>query len=63
LRTGPFQDVSLGLNYRPHPNVVLRPEVRWDWYDGLPNGAQQLPFDNYTRKDQFTFAIDLITTF
>ena len=34
---GAYNDLSLGLNWRPHPNFVLRPEVRWDWYDGRPN--------------------------
>jgi hypothetical protein len=70
--TGSFHDVSLGLNYRPHPNFVFRPEVRWDWYDGppsltrLPNGQvplPQLPFDNHTRSSQFTAAMDMIVTF
>ena len=35
--TGSFHDLSLGLNWRPHPNVVFRPEVRWDMYDGPAN--------------------------
>lgn len=60
---GTFQDLSLGLNYRPHPNFVLRPEVRWDWYNGPANIAGQLPFDNFTKSHQFMFAVDLITTF
>jgi hypothetical protein len=60
---GSFHDLSLGLNYRPHPNLVLRPEVRWDWYDGSRNVANQLPFDNYTASDQFTTAVDLIFTY
>jgi hypothetical protein len=60
---GSFHDLSLGLNYRPHPNFVLRPEVRWDWYDGPANPAGQLPFDNFEATDQFTTAMDLIVTF
>ena len=60
---GAYNDLSLGLNYRPHPNFVLRPEVRWDWYDGLPNSANQLPFGNHTQRDQFLADVDLIVTF
>ncbi len=61
--TGSFQDVSLGLNYRPTMNMVVRPETRWDMYDGPRNPAGQLPYGNHTRSSQFTFACDLIVTF
>jgi hypothetical protein len=61
--TGPFQDVSLGLNYRPNMNIVVRPETRWDMYDGPANPFGQLPYGNHTRSSQFTFACDLIVTF
>jgi hypothetical protein len=61
--TGSFHDVSVGLNYRPNGNVVLRPELRWDWYAGPANAQGQLPFDNHTQRDQLTAAIDLLVTF
>ncbi len=60
---GAYNDLSLGLNYRPHPNFVFRPEVRWDWYDGLPNAAGQLPFGDYTEREQFLAAMDMVVTF
>jgi hypothetical protein len=60
---GSFHDVTLGLNYRPSPNWVFRPEVRWDAYDGPRNPAGELPFGNHTRSSQFTAAIDMITTY
>ncbi len=60
---GPFSDLSLGLNYRPHPNFTFRPEVRWDWYGGGPNPAGQLPFDDFQHSSQFTVAMDMIFTF
>jgi hypothetical protein len=60
---GSFHDVTLGLNYRPNANFVFRPEVRWDAYDGPQNPAGQLPYGDYTRSSQFTFAIDMIVTF
>jgi hypothetical protein len=61
--TGSFHDLSVGLNYRPSGNVVLRPELRWDWYAGPANAQGQLPFDNHTQRDQLTAAIDLLVTF
>ncbi len=60
---GNFYDISLGLNYRPCPNLVLRPEVRWDWYEGTTNLAGELPFDNGNDDDQFLVATDMIFTF
>jgi hypothetical protein len=60
---GAYNDLSLGLNWRPHPNCVFRPEARWDWYDGQPNGAQQLPYGHYQDRQQFTAACDMILTF
>lgn len=40
---GNFWDVSFGLNYRPSPRWVFRPEVRYDWF--TPNtGVTARPF-------------------
>lgn len=61
---GDFYDISLGLNWRPNANWVVRPEVRWDWYDGAPNLVNgQSPFDGGTDNSQTTAAVDLILTF
>jgi hypothetical protein len=60
---GAYNDLSLGLNYRPHPNFTLRPEVRWDWYDGKANAAGQLPYGSHTERQQFLADMDLIITF
>ena len=60
---GAYNDLSLGLNWRPHANLALRPEARWDWSNGSPNAAGELPYGNHTRRDQFTAACDLIITF
>jgi hypothetical protein len=60
---GAYNDLSLGLNWRPHPNCVLRPEVRWDWYDGQPNAQDQLPYGSHTKREQFLFDVDLVVTF
>jgi hypothetical protein len=60
---GALSDLSLGLNYRPNLNCVVRPEIRWDWYNGDPNPAGQLPFNTFNNRSQFTAAVDLIVTF
>ncbi len=62
---GSFQDVTFGANYKPHANVLVRPEVRYDWYDGLASGVngRPLPFDTGTSDDQFTAAVDVIFTY
>jgi len=60
---GAYNDLSLGLNWRPNRNVTLRPEVRWDWYDGRPNTDGELPFGDKTKREQFLFATDLLVTF
>jgi hypothetical protein len=63
---GNFHDVTLGLNWRPHPNIVFGPEVRWDAYDGPRNETdptRPYPFGNHQRTSQFTFATNMIVTF
>ena len=45
---------TLGVNVKPHANVVLRPEVRWeDFDDGNLFGL----------RDSFIFGMDMIMTF
>ena len=60
---GTFTEVTLGLNWRPNANMVVRPEARWDCYTGTTNLQGQLPFDDGTRSSQFLFATDLIFSF
>lgn len=56
---GAVHAISLGLNYTPNANLRIRPEVRWDWYEGAG-----LPlFDDRTRNSQFTGAVDLVVLF
>jgi hypothetical protein len=60
---GNFYEVTCGLNWRPNKNWLIRPEMRWDWYDGLTNPAGQLPFDDGASDNQFTLAVDAVLTF
>jgi hypothetical protein len=50
--TDEYAEVTLGANYRPCANVIVRPEVRIGEFDGT--GVPQ---------DQTTFAVDAILTF
>ena len=54
--------LTLGVNYRPHANVIVRPEIRWDWDDdGVLIGGNSL-LENGD-DDQTTFGVDTIFTF
>jgi len=59
---GSYYATTLGLNWQPHPNVRVRPEVRWDWFDGTG-----LPFDGIngagTSDQMFTGGMDVIVQF
>lgn len=61
---GSYYEATLGLNWQPHSNLRVRPEVRWDWFDG-----EGLPFDSRdggitgTAVNQFTGAIDVVLVF
>ena len=54
---------TIGLNYRPSKNFVLRPEARYDWYTGTTNVANQQPFGGGNATAQWLFSVDLIMTF
>ena len=57
LGRGTLYALTLGVNYSPHANLIVRPEIRWDWAAGLS------PFDDETSSQQFTAAIDAIVRF
>jgi hypothetical protein len=48
--------LTFGLNYKPCPNFILRPEVRWDQDDD----GFIVPADD---NDQLGFGVDAIVTF
>lgn len=57
LGTNPMYEVTAGLNWRPHANFVLRPEVRYQWGDGI------LAFPPGIANEETIFGIDGILTF
>ncbi len=59
---GNYWAVTWGLNYKPHANLTLRPELRYDWFDGVA-AAGELPFDSGNSTDQWSGGMDVIFTF
>ena len=58
LGTGDFWEVTAGVNWQVTANMLIRPELRYDWVKGGPT-----PFDNGTADDQLSGGFDLIVTF
>ena len=54
-----------GINYRPHANLIIRPEIRYDWINDDPAllAAADRPLLEGNGDDQTTFGIDAIFTF
>jgi len=60
---GDFYEITIGMKLKPRPNHVIRPELRWDWYDGGAGMGGRLPYNDGSRDSQFTAAVDWIMTF
>ena len=59
---GSYYEVTWGFNYKPRENVIIRPEIRYDWYHGsLGSGAQA--FNAGADSEQFSGGLDFIVTF
>jgi hypothetical protein len=59
---GNFYALAAGLNWSPHANFIVRPEVRYDWFDGETfTGNQPFDTDNAPGDDeQLVAAMDVI---
>ena len=55
--------LTLGVNYRPHANLIVRPEIRWDWVE--TSGTASVADLGILGDDdsQTTFGVDVISTF
>ena len=61
---GNFFNCTVGANWRPLPSLVVRPELRWDRYDGPASFLRgNMPFGAGTGRDQLTFAVDAVLMF
>jgi hypothetical protein len=59
---GDYYCFTMGLNWTPHPNFRVRPEIRKDFFDGAAVPGR-LPFDGGTDDDLTTFGVDGIFQF
>jgi hypothetical protein len=63
---GNYVEVTGGFNWRPHRNVTIRPELRWDYSDVKGNGNAPggdpgfRVYDDNTSSSQGTAAVDVI---
>ncbi len=54
--------LTVGANYKPMDNFVIRPELRWDWDKDL-TGINDLDSNGNVQSSQCTFGIDAILSF
>ncbi len=60
--SGNYYEITLGVNYMHNANVRIRPEIRYDWYQGpLETGVQ--PFNDGTKSEQFSGGFDVVVTY
>ena len=57
---GDFYSLTFGLNWTPTTDLVIRPELRADWYDG---NAAVNPFADGVDDSQFMISCDAILQF
>lgn len=61
-----YYELTLGANWRPTPNITIRPELRFDWSDVRSHAhSNTIPnYDRYDGKSNMTsFAIDTLIRF
>jgi hypothetical protein len=61
---GNYVALTAGVNWRPTPRLLVRPELRWDSSDASASalGVGGM-FDAFRKQDQITLAVDLIAFF
>lgn len=52
-----FYEMTYGLNYRPHANLTIRPEIRYDWTPSQTAGYSD------GRSDETTLAVDAVLVY
>ena len=60
--SGNFYELTAGLNWKPRESIVIRPELRYDWFAGSSMPGSQ-PFNDGTEDQQFSGGFDLIVLF
>lgn len=57
-----YYALTCGLNWKPHANVNIRPELRYDWANGV-FGAGNRPFNDGADREQFSGGFDFVITY
>lgn len=57
-----YHQATVGVNYKPHANVVIRPEVRYDWVDSA-GAAANAGYASEGAYDNVAFGVDCILTY
>ena len=57
-----WNELAVGLSYKPNKNVTVRSELRWDWADPLVP-VTDAPFDDFSKNNQFLWGTDMIVRF
>jgi hypothetical protein len=60
---GNFFQCTMGPRWTPHPTLVVRPNLRFDWYTGKSDINGLRPYDNGTKSHQGILATDAIIVF
>ncbi|HVX60448.1 MAG TPA: outer membrane beta-barrel protein [Pirellulales bacterium] len=60
---GNFFALTFGPRWTPLPNLVVRPNLRCDWYQGPRNAGGLKPYDGGLKNFQQILATDAIITF
>jgi hypothetical protein len=56
---GNYYSATVGLNYSPTPNLIVRPEARWD----LSSDTIVRPYNDGASQSQFMLGVDVILKF
>ncbi len=57
-----YNEVTFGLNYKATANLIIRPEIRYDWTPS-DAGAMNAGMGNADSYNETTFGVDAILTF
>lgn len=58
---GSFYEITVGANWKPSANFIVRPSIRWDWFSGQANNAGNLmPFNDGKSMTQILVGGDII---
>lgn len=60
---GHWHELTLGLNWKPNRNLLLRTECRWDWMSPHDSAARGGPFNDSGDRHQLLLGTDLVVKF